>query len=157
RFVDADGGPVAAPPPFALAAGEAAAPWPHRDVAGRALADEGGGLLYEYVDLDRSVLAALARDRLELVHPERGVARGLVAGAAQLSGPRAAASRGYADGSELAYAGFDTAASPLLDLLYAHLVLLADARADGALAAAAALLRDHEPAVARLAAAVIGA
>ena len=62
RFVDRNGVLIAAPAPFALPEDDT---WPRRDASGRALTPA-GALLYRYVDLDRTVLGALARDGLTL-------------------------------------------------------------------------------------------
>ncbi|MEZ4401964.1 MAG: hypothetical protein R3B06_18180 [Kofleriaceae bacterium] len=157
RFVDGTGAVIDAPTPFDVPTGEVAAPWPHRDSAGRALTAAGGPALYRYVDLDATVLAALARDGIALFDPGKGTALDLLRGASALVGPRQAATHTYANGETLDYRGYDTAASPLLDLGYAYSQLLADPGIGDTLALGRELAVNHEPEVARLAEAVVKA
>ncbi len=154
HYVDADGAPVKVPSPFTLPEGIDASPWDNRDELGRPL-DEADTLLYRYRDLDPTVLAALARDGVQLMDPDRRTGLDLVRGASLLLGPRADATRGYGTGEELDYRGYDTAQSPLLDMAHAYLQLLRYPGIDQVLALARQLMVDHEPAVARLLEAVI--
>ncbi|RMH43087.1 MAG: hypothetical protein D6689_06180 [Deltaproteobacteria bacterium] len=154
RFVDADGQPIAAPTPFALPDG-AGVPWPHRDALGRALTADDAAPLYQFVDLDRTLLAALARDSLQLLDPDRGTALDLVRGMAPLIGPRTATSRTYAGGDRIDYTGFDSSESPLLDVLYGYATLLTDPNVYDVLELARQLFRDHEAETARLVEALI--
>ncbi len=159
RFTDATGVPFIAPSPFALAPGEEQSPvpnsgvpgvWPYRDEDGRALAAPDGPPLYDYVDLDNTVLAALTRDALKLFDPAKGTALDLLRGSSLLVGPRVMQTREYADGSSIDYRGYDTANSPLLDMVHAYLVLLTDPNVYDVLELSRRLLADHEPEAARL-------
>ena len=154
RFVDAAGAPLDVPPPFEVPAGDVATPWPDRDPAGRALTP-GGQPLYRYVDLDSTVLAALARDGIELFDPGKGTALDLLRGASALVGPRETATHTYDNGETLEYRGYDTAASPLLDLGYAYTQLLRDPNILDTLALGRNLVGSHEAELSRLAEAVI--
>jgi len=155
RFVDANGQPFDAPTPFLPPQGEVTEPWPHRDSDGRALTDEDGELIYRYVDLDRTVAGALARDAADLVDPSRGTAFDLVRGASALIGPRLIASRELDNGETIQYRGYDTGSSPLLDMVHGLLVLGTDPNAYDVLDYGRALLRDHPAAAAQLMEALI--
>ncbi len=157
RFVDAGGAPLAAPAPFELPAGLDAAPWQYRDPLGRALTAEGGPLLYQYVDLDKTVLAALTRDGIALFDPQKGTAFDLARGASALVGPRQQVTRTFDSGESLTYRGYDTATSPLLDMTYGYLQLLRDPAIQDTLALAQTLLSTREAEVARLVEAFVAA
>lgn len=157
QYVDATGAPIAAPAPFELPDGAAASPWMFRDDLGRALAADGGPLLYQYVDLDKTVLAALARDGIQLFDPQKGTAFDLTRGASALVGPRMMATKTYANGETLAYRGYDTTDSPLLDMTFAYLSILRDPAVNDTLALASVLLSTREAEVAQLAEAIISA
>lgn len=155
RYLDDQGAPFAAPAPFALPAGEEQVPWPHRDEQGRALVDAGGDPLYQFVDLDKTVLAALTRDALELFDPDRGTALDLLRGVSLLVGPRVMTTRTYASGDSIEYRGYDSAASPLLDVLYGYDLLLTDPNIYDTLELTRQLFRDHDAEAARLIEALI--
>ncbi len=155
RFVDATGAAIDAPTPFDVPAGDVATPWPNRDPAGRALAATGGAPVYRYVDLDSTVLAALARDGLALFDPGKGTALDLLRGASALVGARQSATKTFASGETLTYRGYDTAQSPLLDLGYGFTQLLRDPNIADTLALGRDLVGNHEGELARLAEAVI--
>ena len=155
RFVDAAGNPIDAPTPFDVPDGDVAQPWPNRDAAGRALAAAGGAPVYRYVDLDSTVLAALARDGIELFDPGKGTALDLLRGASALVGPRMSATKSFANGETLTYRGYDTAQSPLLDMGYAYTQLLRDPNIVDTLALGRELVQNREAELARLAEAVI--
>lgn len=153
RFVDATGAAFEAPAPYALAPGQERAPWPHRDEAGRALAGEGGPLLYQHVTLDATLLAAAAGETGALM--QQGAVLDLLRGASVLLGARVDAVRSYASGETLAFRGFDTADAALLDMVHGYLQVLRDPAIDEVLALAEELLREHEAELSRIAEAVI--
>jgi len=66
QFIDDQNQVLAVPAPFELPEGDSQVPWGFRDAEGRPLIDDGGDLIYEYVDLDKTVFAALSRDALQL-------------------------------------------------------------------------------------------
>ena len=147
RFVDAAGRPVTAPAPFVV-------PWlpetaPRRDAAGRALTSAGRPI-YRTVDVDRTLLAALARDARELFSPTRGTALDLLRSSASLLGRRVTVRKTYTGGATLEYRGFEPAGSALLDMAHAYLQLLAEPDVDDSLALTRTLIVDHEPTAARL-------
>lgn len=157
RYVDAAGAPIDAPAPFELPAGAVASPWQFRDEQGRALAAAGGPLLYQYTDLDKTVLAAVARDGISLFDPQKGTAFDLTRGASALVGERVEQTRTYANGETLTYRGYDTATSPLLDMTYGYLQVLRDPSIQDTLALAQVLLTTREAELARLTEAFIAA
>jgi hypothetical protein len=150
RFVDDTGAPLfdSVPPPFATPyqADTAVA----RDAAGRALTFAGGPEVYDYVDLDRTVLGALVREGHTLFDPLRGTALDLLRGASAILGPRLLTSHTYTDGSAIEYRGYDTSASPLLEMLYGFLLLFTDPNIDDTLGLAKNFLVNHEPEASRL-------
>lgn len=150
RFVDADGNPVVAPTPFALPEGDEDVPWLYRDGEGRALDAADGNLVYEYVDLDETVFAALVRDSIDLFDPQQGTALDALRGASALMGSRQFVTHEFATGESLEYRGYDTAEAPLLDMVHAYLQLLRDPDIDDVLGLGRTLLVDHEPEAARL-------
>lgn len=157
RFVGDGGALLGAPSPYALAPGEEDLPWRFRDGAGQALVGEAGPPIYEHADLDGTLFAALARDGIALFDPERGAALDAVRGAAALMGPRQQISRTYDSGERLAFMGYDTAQSPLLDMAHGYLQVLRDPAIQDVLGLVEVLLRDHEPAMSRLLEAAIEA
>jgi hypothetical protein len=145
---------IDAPSPFALAPDEeetAAA----RDALGRALDRPGGTPLYRYVDLDKTVLTALARDGIDLFDPSKGTALDLLRGTSALMGGRIEATKTFDSGEQLAYRGYDLSQSALLDMLYGYLQVLRDPNIYYVLGLGKALIANHEPQVARLAEAVV--
>lgn len=150
RFVDAGGARIEAPAPYRLAPGAAAAPWPHRDPAGRALSED-GARLYEHLALDATALAALAREAGGLLDPERGAALDALRGVVALMGPRVDATWAGDGGDALVYRGFDTGQSAFLDMVYGYLQILRDPAIDDVLALLDTLVRDREPVLARIA------
>lgn len=155
RFVDATGMPFSAPTPFATPFLPDTAP--ARDPMGRALVFADGPTLYRYVDLDRTVLGALARELPRLLDPARGPGLDLLRGASAILGERVMATHTYGDGSTLEYRGYDTTTSPLLDLVYGYLLWLEDPNLSHTLSIARKLLADHEPVAARLLEAILAA
>jgi len=157
RFVDASGAAFEAPSPFEVPDGAVTTPWPFRDPAGQALAAAGGAKVYKYVDLDSTVMAALARDGISLFDPSKGTALDLLRGASALVGGRTMATRSYPNGETLAYRGYDTDASPLLDLGHAYAQILRDPNVLDTLALGRDLVTNHEPELARLTEAIVKA
>jgi hypothetical protein len=153
HFLDAAGRVIAAPPtPFQVTASPDAAA---RDAAGRPLSSS-GDLYYQYVDVDRTVLAALAREVPVLLDPAGGLGTDLVRGLSSILAPRAPATASYpGGGAPLAYSGYDAASATLLDLLHGYLTLLADPHLDDTLSLARQLLVDHEPEASRLVEAIL--
>ncbi|MBZ0235254.1 MAG: hypothetical protein K8M05_23195, partial [Deltaproteobacteria bacterium] len=151
QYVDATGASIELPD------GAAPSPWMYRDDLGRALSADAGPLLYQYVDLDKTVLAALARDGIQLFDPQKGTAFDLARGASALVGPRMPATRTYGNGETLEYRGYDTTDSPLLDMTFAYLSILRDPAINDTLALASVLLSTREAEVAQLAEAIISA
>jgi hypothetical protein len=120
-----------------------------RDASGRPLS-AAGRPLYRTVDLDRTLLGALARDARDLFDPARGTAVNLVRGASTLLGTRRPVTRSYAGEAAIEYRGYDAAGAALLDLAHAHLQLFASVEIGDSLAVLRSLLVDHEPVAARL-------
>ncbi len=157
QFIDTSGAVIDAPSPFDVPAGDVATPWPHRDPSGRALVAAGGAPLYRYVDLDSTVMAALARDGIALFDPSKGTALDLLRGASALVGARTMATRTYPNGETLDYRGYDTTASPLLDLGHGYAQLLRDPNIFDTLALGRELVTNREPELARLTEAIVAA
>lgn len=153
RFVDAQGQPLAVPSPFPVPGRADTAP---RDAEGRALTAPGAATtLYQYWELDGTVLGGLTRDGAKLLDAKKDVPLGLAYGMGALLGPRATKMRGYADATgvlvdSIGYDGFDTEQSPLLDLAHAFLQLLGDPNADQTFLVASTLLGRYESPTARL-------
>ncbi len=152
HFVDANGVPLATPAPFEPPAGDPTAPNIFRDPDGRALASPDGAPLYAYVDLDRTLLAALSRDAADLFDPDRGTALDLFRGASALMStrPRVPTTRHYESGESLDYLGYDATESPLLDMMHGYLSLLTYPDVQDVLDLLRTMLLDHEPETARL-------
>ena len=150
QFVTSNGQP--APSPFfAVGAPDALA----RDAFGRALAAPGGKLLYGYIDTSHTFTASLVHDLEPLVDPNPAdnheTVMDLMAGAHVVIGARKqGATKAYADGSTVTYTGFDTNASPLLDLVYALGQILADPTTDDTLTFARTLVANDTGGVARV-------
>jgi hypothetical protein len=152
RFVTTGGMP--APSPFfAVGAPDAAA----RDAFSRALAAQGGSLLYQYIDTSHTFAASLLHDTLPLFDPnpadQHETLADFVAGAYVLFGPRdgsPATAKTYANGEAVTYAAFHTDASPIVDLLYAFGQILADPTGEPTLALAETLVDKHAGDVARM-------
>lgn len=152
RFLDENGEPIDPPTPFA-APGET-------DTAARA--DDGRALIdadsdtpiYEYIDLDQTILAALMRDSKQLLVADDNALLGLLWGAGALLGPRQNMTKAYEDANgkslgSLAYNGHDTAQASLLDLTHAFTQLLGDPQIQNSLRATKTLLVNHESAATR--------
>jgi hypothetical protein len=156
QFVGPDGAPAKTPAPFLLPEGSNAVPWTDFDDAGRPV-DGSGGLVYRYVDVDKTVLAAVARDGVQLFDPSRGTALDLLRGASLLLGPRVQTTRSYDNGETLTYRGHDLEESALLDMAHAYLQVLRDPNVHDLLGLGRLLLVDHPGVIARLAEAAVSA
>ena len=159
QFVDSRGRPLIVPTPFQ--ANEA--PDGPRDANGRAVV--GGQPLYEYVDLDSSVMSALLHDARTLVDPTESIGLRFARGATALLGPRTMASRDYMltracpsatdpDATctvpAVQYQSFDTSQSaPLADFVQALGLLLSHSDSDRILATTHTLMTQHESVMAR--------
>jgi hypothetical protein len=155
HFVGADGNPVPLASPFAQQGDKAT-----RDPDGR-LIDGGGNPIYDYVDLDPTFIGAVTGEAVSLLDPTQDNALGMVHGAAALLGPRTMVTKQYVDAnkmpSSLAYMGFNTDDSSLLDLLHAFVQILGDPNAQDTLLATRTLLTQHEDEVTRVIAAAFDA
>ena len=160
-FVDRDGDGLADVNQygaFVTSAGVAPDPFHHdpatadrairRDGLGRAL-DQGGNPVFQYADLDATLLAGLTRDAQTLVGPGRDTLLKAVAGLSGLMGQRVSRTSQNDRGEYLRYQGFDAARSPLLDLAHGALVLLRDPYILELLQGAKELLARNEPELAR--------
>jgi hypothetical protein len=160
HFVDAKGQPLAVPSPFPELGPPDAAP---RDSQGRALvAANSTQTLYKYLDLDGTVFGGLAREGLKLMDPAKDTTLGLVWGMGALLGPRASKTQLYMDSAggmlgSLAYNGFDTTQSPMLDLAHSFVQLLGDPNADSTFQTVSTLLNTYESPTARLVGAMLDA
>lgn len=148
RFVDATGLAIVAPAPFVTTLAPETAP--ARAIDGRALQWADGPPMYRFVDLDRTVLAAVARDAKRLFDPLRGTGLDLLRGASAMLGPRVMVVQSYDDGTSFEYRGFDAAGAALLDLAYGFMQLFRDPNFADTLAVGRELLVAHEPEAARL-------
>ena len=101
-----------------------------RDASRRALRSD-GKLLYQYANLDGSLLGAALDDAQRLFDdspavsggPSRDMLFGMLQGAAQLVGKRTQSSK-TRDGETISFSGFDPSDSTVLDLVYAGAQLL---------------------------------
>lgn len=159
RFVDASGQLIDAPTPFPVPdKPDAMDPaWIRRDDQGRAIDDVTGLPVYEYIDLDKTLFAALARDASALMDPDTGTAIDALIGLSALMGPREPATRTYDNGEVIEYTGFDVDDAALLDMLYGYLQLLRDPGIYDTLELVRVLLRSHEAELSRMAEALVQA
>ncbi|HEY3351928.1 MAG TPA: hypothetical protein VGQ83_01645 [Polyangia bacterium] len=150
RFVGADGAAIASYWPFPTKDGAGAAP---RDAQGRLLASNGQPV-YDYVDLDNTLIAGAVRDSLKLFDVDQDTVLALIRGAASLLGPRGTVAKPYTlpDGTTttLTYSGFDPSQAPLLELVYGLLQVLGAPNMDATLDGTNRLLAQHENIVAWL-------
>lgn len=160
HFVDANGQPLSVPSPFPELGPPDSAP---RDTQGRALvAASSTQTLYKYLDLDGTVFGGLAREGLSLMDPQKDTTLGLVWGMGALLGPRMSKTQLYMDSAggmlgSLAYSGFDTTQSPVLDMAHSFVQLLGDPNADQTFQSVATLLNQYESPTARLIGAMLDA
>lgn len=154
RFILTTPDVLLAPPPFATPFENDTAP--ARDGSdGRALQFAAGPPLYDYVDLDKTVLAALARDAKKLFDPTKGTGLDMLRGASALLGPRVMDTHSYADGSSIQFRGYDATQAPLLDLVRAYTELLNDPNLPDTLSVSRQLIASHQPEAARLLEAIL--
>lgn len=167
RFVGRDGRPLTVPSPFP--ANEA--PDGPRDPQGRAVVMGTTAPIYQYLDLDQTVLAALLRDSRTLVDPANNTALRLAHGASVLMGPRAPATRDYMVDHRcptednptarcrvpaVRYAMFDTSReAPLVDAAHAAGMMLTSSSIDPVLQTFEALFSSQEGLLARNTAALL--
>lgn len=93
-----------------------------RDSQGRALVAATSQPLYNYINLDTTVLAALFREFPLLLSEKRDIPLRLVEGANFFLGPRKSQKKTTQESIE--YFGFDETQSPLLDIIYGFTQLL---------------------------------
>jgi len=136
------------PPPFLWDTSEPD-PAPARDADGRALA-ENGKPIYDYINLDSTLLLALGRDAVQIMDPVKRSGTKLLLGLTALMGDRVPRQKQGEPNETLSYQGFDTAKAPLLDLLHAALQLGRDPGIEDTLDAASRLLKLHEAETSRL-------
>ncbi|MDP3277297.1 MAG: hypothetical protein Q8Q09_19065 [Deltaproteobacteria bacterium] len=166
RFVAA-GRVLNVPTPFATTT---AAGGGMRDPEGRALTNLGP--MFEYVDLDRTLMGALMRDTRSLVRPDNNIALQLARSASGFFGPRRMVTRDDASADAacptdedprrrcrppaLQYNSFDaTGSAPALDLLHALGILLGHREVDPVLETAQQLMTNHAGLLARNTAAML--
>lgn len=166
RFV-AGGRALNVPTPFATSVNERGVA---RDGDGRATTT--AGPMYEYIDMDRTVLGALMRDSRSLVNPTNNTALRLARGASVLFGPRRMVT-GSASAVDvpcptednpnarchppaITYQQFDsTGSAPALDLAHALGILMGHSEVDNTLAVAESLMTNQSGLLARNLAALI--
>jgi hypothetical protein len=148
-------GAQAAPTPFALAPADMQS----RDAFGRAL-NAAQQPVYEYVDTSQSYLSAFLGHIRGVVNgtslldskpaDNHETLLGSLAGAYVLFGPRASATRTYADHSQVAYSGYAPVGSPLGDLIYAVGQMMADPSIDPTLSLTSTLITKNTADMARV-------
>ncbi len=151
HYLDALGNILTLATPFVQPGVADSAP---RDSLGRALVSAGGSdLLYNYLDLDGTVVGGLTREALTLMDPTKDTTLGLVYGASTLLGPRLMQSKVYDDpatgqpAETLSFNGYDTSQAAVLDLAHGFIQLLGDptpGESDQTMEATGALLGNHE-------------
>lgn len=139
RFVDGRGELLDVPSPFRRLGESGVA----RDPAGRATAAGSSQPLYDYFDVDRTLLAAIVQETPPLFEPAAPTLLDLAYGVPALMGPPMPRTADYGRAT-LSFEGWDTRSSPVFDLLHGIGAPLAEPETAAALAAAEALLRDHE-------------
>jgi hypothetical protein len=158
RFIGSDGKPLAMATPFPRP-GKTDPMGTQRDGQGRVL-DGAGQPVYQHLDLDGTVLAALAREGSTLLDPNADNALGLMHGAGALLGPRVPRTKSYKDpkGASLGtlnYQSFNTDQSALLDLAWSFIQVLGAPKARDALRIARTLLSVYEDPSSRAVAAML--
>ncbi len=156
-FMTTGGKPAPTPFPTSVADSQA------RDSFGRALG-AGGQPIYGYLDTNQTFLSVVMANMRGAVSGKSLVdsnqtdnhetLMNAFAGVEVIAGPRSPtatpASRTYADGTQLAYTGFQPVGAPLGDLVYALGQILADPTADATLSFLSALTTQNPNDVARL-------
>jgi hypothetical protein len=147
HYVDATGAPLDLPTPFPETGKADTAP---RDSLGRALIAQGSTTtLYQYLDLDGTVIGGMTREALTLMDPKKDTTLGLVWGASALLGPRATQTKVYTDAGggmidSITYNGYDVTQSAVLDLLHSFVQLLGDPNIDLTLQTTQTLMAQYE-------------
>ncbi|HEY5241538.1 MAG TPA: hypothetical protein VIJ22_08740, partial [Polyangiaceae bacterium] len=152
QFVTSTGKP--APSPFfAVGATDASA----RDTFSRALNAPGGQLLYGFIDTSQTYSATLMHHLEPLLDSnaadDHETLMNLMGGGYVVFGARDGSPKTvktYTDGEKVTYDAFQTAGSPIVDLLYAFGQIIADPTADPTLSFASTLVSQQPNAVARL-------
>jgi hypothetical protein len=139
RFVDASGNELEVPRPFRVR-DEGAVP---RDASGRALDAGTGQRLYEYLDIDPTLLAGLVREAQPWFSGPQPVILDLTRGLPATLGPSAMQSRTYG-GTTLRYEGYDTTQGAAFDTMYALAELMRRPETAETLEVVQMLLEDHE-------------
>jgi hypothetical protein len=156
RFVDKNGQALVGYWPFPTKDGSGSG---RRDALKR-LVDSEGKPLYDYVDLNNTMLAGTLRDSLTIFDPGKDTALGLLRGAGALMGPRQTTTKDYRfpDGqtTTMSYSGFDGSQAALLELLYAVVQLLGAPQIDEALETTQLLIDQHEDPTSWLLGAALG-
>jgi hypothetical protein len=156
RFVNASGQALVGYWPFPTKDGSGGGA---RDAQGRLLG-AGGTPVYDYLDLNNTLVAGTLRDSLTIFDPVKDTALGLVRGAGALMGPRQTVTKDYVlpDGhtQTLTFTGFDGSQSAVLELLHAVVQLLGAPQIDEALEGTQLLIDQHEDATAWLLGAALG-
>jgi hypothetical protein len=148
RFVDASGQPLDLYP-FQQADGTGSLGGTlTRNSLGEAL-NASGAPVFQYVDLDQTVLAAAVRDGLTLMDPTQDTALQAMMGTTALLGARKAQTATSA-GHSISFQGFDTGNSAFLDMIYGFLEMLGDPNAIDTLELARTLVANNEADTARL-------
>ncbi len=118
-----------------------------RDDRGRAIRD--GSLVYAYAEGEQTLLSAVVAEARTWMTPDDPPLLALGQGLAVLLGPPSGRTSTYG-AFDLAYEGFETTQSGLLDVVAALTGLLGRPSTDDTLAVLEALVRDDEPSVAGL-------
>lgn len=121
-----------------------------RDAAQRALVG-GNKLLYDYVDTSHTFAAQMLADARVLADPapEKEALMGTLGGMNIMLGPRGSAEKRYDTGKTVRYDGIQISQSPMLDLVYAMGVILADRNTDALLQMTKELFAKNEQLLAR--------
>ncbi|MSP63735.1 MAG: hypothetical protein EXR72_25995 [Myxococcales bacterium] len=143
RFRGGSGVPLTLGTPFTRPGDQA-----KRDAQGRVV-DDKGKVVFSYLDLEPTFLAAAARESTVLLDPTKDNALGLIHGMTALLGPRVPKEQNYTDGKDgktsiLKYSGFATEESAVLDLAHAFIQILGDPNAGDILLATRTLLTKYE-------------
>lgn len=114
RFVGSDGTPLDLPTPFPVEGEGDDVP---RDAAGRAT-KQGGGYVYQYVDIDRTMAAGFLREATTYFAPTAPTLIDMMRAMPVALGGDEEATETYGE-AELTYPGFALGDAPLLDLVHA--------------------------------------
>lgn len=161
RFLSATG-PGLVPTPFA-AVGVPTDQSFKRDTFGRATSSS-GGLVYDYIDTNRTFASRLLRDMRPLLNPDpdahQETLMDFMGGMPIMLGPREGgevSEKRYANGMRVKYNGVLREDAPILDLIYAGAQLMGDKSFDDVLQIVKILFTTKLPEFARVVAAVMKA